>query len=419
MKIIVLSGNFKVDFIMKKIFISFTILGAFLFGCTAKNPRSIEITALEIDAVQEGDILVGPSVLNDPDYFVWGGSVVKGYDGKFHMLYATWEQGDSVPVFTNSWVLHSKIAYAISDYPDRDFQSKGIVLTGRNLRGDSTAWDAQMVHNPHIKKFNGKYYLYFIGSKDPGIQAKGSKGENLNLRDRVQQNQKIGVIEFESFEDLLSGNFTRPTEPILQPRTRVKPDNIVNPSPEGTKATPDNIITVNPSVEYRPSDQKYLLFYKGNFYDPNWRGVHGVAIGDSPTGPFVTTDNFVFDVINEAGKIASGEDPFVWFHPNHKKFYVILKDFTGRITGGDPGLAILESKDGIDWQVPANPFFMKKEIILKSGEHVKANRLERPQLLIDESGNPQVLYSAAALINVNDRRDGSSFNVHIPLQLKQ
>jgi hypothetical protein len=394
------------------------ILGVTFFGCDNKSKQSIEVIALSVDAEREGDILVGPGVLNDSNRFVWGGSVVKGYDQKYHMLYATWEKGDSVPVFKNSWVLNSKIAYAVSDFPDRNFQSKGIVLSGRNLDGDSTAWDAQMVHNPHLRKFNGKYYLYFIGSKDPGVQPLGSKGENLGLRDRVQQNQKIGVIEFDNFEDLLTGKFTRPDQPILKPRTRVKPDNIVNPSPEGTKAKPDNIITVNPSVEYRPSDGKYLLFYKGNFYDPGWRGVHGVAIGDSPAGPFTTTDNFVFDIINDEGKIASGEDPFVWYHPKHKKFYVVLKDFTGRITGREPGLAILESQDGIDWEVPENPFFMKKEIILKNGEHIKANRLERPQLLIDENGNPQILYSAGALINVNERNDGTSFNVHIPLQLK-
>ncbi len=395
----------------------FIILSIFyLLSCNTKSPRSIEVEALPVDAVKTGDILVGPSILNDPDKFVWGGSVVKGYDGKYHMLYSTWECGDSVEVFKNSWVLNSKIAYAVSDFPDRNFVSKGIVLKSRIAEGDSTAWDAQMVHNPHVRMFNGKYYLYFIGSKDPGIQPPGSQGEKLGLRDRVQQNQKIGVIEFESFDDLLSGNFQRPEEPILQPRTRVKPDNIVNPSPAGTVQKPDNIITVNPSVVYRPEDEKYMLYFKGNFYDPNWRGVHGVAIGDSPAGPFTATDHFVFDIIIEEGKIASGEDPFVWYHPIHKKFYVVLKDFSGRITQREPGLAILESKNGIDWEVPENPFFMKKEIILKSGEHLKANRLERPQLLIDENGNPIVMYAAAALINVNERNDGSSFNVHIPLK---
>ncbi len=395
-------------------------ISLFIIFSTCNHPKekSVVIEAGAVHATIEDDILDGPSVLNDPDRFVWGGSVVKGEDNKYHMLYSTWEAGDSLPVFSDSWVLLSKIAYAVSDYPDRDFKFRKIVLQGRIYEGDSAAWDAQMVHNPHIKKFENKYYLYFIGSKDPGIQPDGSKGESLNKRNRIQQNQCIGVIEFNSFEDLVQGNFKRPESPILIARTRVKPDNIVNPSPEGTQPKPDNIIVVNPSVVQRPSDGKYLLYFKGNFYDPGWRGVHGVAISDYPTGPFEATDHFVFDIRNDDGTIASGEDPYVWYHRDHERFYVILKDFTGRITAGKPGLALLESMDGIKWTKPENSFFMKKQVTLKTGETLEVNRLERPQLLTGENGDPKVLYAACALVNVNPRNDGTSFNVQIPLEVK-
>jgi hypothetical protein len=315
-------------------------------------------------------------------------------------------------------VLYSKIAYAVSDYPDRDFEFQKIVLKGRASEGDSAAWDAQMVHNPHIKEFKGKYYLYYGGGKDPGVQPEGSLAELLNKRNRVQQNQCIGVIEFESFEDLLEGKYIRQDAPLLSPRTRVKPDNIIHPSPEGTKAKPDNIIVVNPSVVQRPSDGKYLLYFKGNFYDPGWRGVHGVALGDTPTGPFTATDHFVFDIRNEDGTIASGEDPFVWYHGGHEKFYVVLKDFTGRITEGKPGLAIMESVNGIDWERPGNSFFMKKEVVLNSGDTIALAHLERPQLLIDEDDNPEVLYGASAIRVAGPLKDGSTFNVHIPITAK-
>jgi len=223
------------------------------------------------------------------------------------------------------------------------------------------------------------------------------------------------LIFFLIAEELVNGNFKRFDTPLLSPRTRVKPDHIVNPSPEGTKPKPDNIIVVNPSVVQRPADGKYLLYFKGNFYNPGWRGVHGVAIGDTPTGPFTAIDDFVFDIRNEDGTIASGEDPYVWYHKDHKKFYVVLKDFTGKITKGKPGLAILESEDGIKWTRPDDSFFMKKEVVLQNGDTIKVHHLERPQFLIDESGDPEVLYSACALINVGPRKDGTSFNVHIPL----
>ncbi len=391
---------------------------ATILNCTAPKNKDLSTVAQPINAVINGNILEGPSVLNDPNRFVWGGSVVKGDDGKYHMLYSTWECGDSIPQFTTSWLLHSKIAYAVSDFPDRDFKFQKIVLAGRLLSGDSLAWDAQSVHNPHLKKFNNTYYLYYIGSRDPGVLPEDTLALSLNKRNRIQQNQKIGVIAFNSFEQLLNGNFERPKTPLLEPRTRVKPDNIIQPSPKGTIAKPDNIIVVNPSVVQRPSDGKYLLYFKGNLYLPKWRGVHGVALSESPTGPFTPLDDFVFDITMEDGSIASAEDPYVWYHHTHKKFYVIFKDFTGRITEGQPGLAILESLDGISWTKPNTPLFMKKELVLKSGDTIKVNRLERPQLLLNPDGSPNTLYCAAALINVNPRTDGSSFNVQIPLKHK-
>ncbi len=394
---------------------------ATLFSCNQQKKAICEeltIEVLPVDAKVEGDILVGPSVLNDPDRFVWGGSVVKGEDGKYHMLYNTWDCGDSIPVFTDSWVLHSEIGYAVSDYPDRGFKSQQIVLRGRAAEGDSTAWDAQMVTNPHVKKFNGKYYLYYVGSKDPGVQPVGSKGEHVNKRDRVQQSQKIGVIEFDSFKDLLAGKFKRFDSPLISPRTRVKANNIVDPSPEGTEAKPDNVVAVNPSVVQRPSDGKYLLYFKGNLYDPYWRGIHGVAISESPVGPFVATDHVVFDIRLEDGRIASAEDPYVWYHNKQEKFYAVFKDFSGKITGKEPGLAILESKDGIAWKQPKNPFFMKKEVVLKDGTVVKVDRLERSQMLINEDGDPEVMYCACSIVNVKPRQDGVSFNVHFRLQKK-
>lgn len=387
-----------------------------LLACSEKPRTNLNINARPINAEVDGVFLRGPSVLNDSNRFVWGGSVVKGDDNKYHMLYSTWERGDSLPAFGDSWVLHSKIAYAVSDYPDRDFKFQKIILQGRALEGDSTAWDAQMVHNPHLKKFGDKYYLYYIGSVDPGVQPSGSKGENLNKRNRVQQSQKIGVIEFENFEDLLSGNFKRPNAPLLSPRTRVKVNDIVSPSPIGTKAKPDNIIVVNPSVVQRPADGKFLLYFKGNIYEPQWKGVHGVAISGSPTGPFIATDTIVFDIRLDDGKIASAEDPFVWHHKKNDKFYAVFKDFSGKITGHEPGLAILESEDGITWLKPESSFFMKKQVILENGDTIKVNRLERPQFLIDENGDPEVIYCACSLVNVNPRKDGASFNVHIPLK---
>ena len=73
------------------------------------------------------------------------------------------------------------------------------------------------------------------------------------------------------------------------------------------------------------------------------------------------------------------------------------------------------SEDGIHWKLPEYSMFMEKEILLKDGQHVAVDRLERPQLLLDENDEPIVLYSACSIAPLNMKQDGSSFNVQIPI----
>ena len=212
------------------------LLGLLMAAChhevvTESNSLTISAEPLEGEFfIGEGRTFIkSPNTLQLEEYFVWGGSVIRGRDNQYHMLFSLWDCGEKEPPFQDGWLLNSKIAYAVSNYPDREFKFQKIVLRGRLFDGDSSAWDAQSVHNPHIKKFNGKYYLYYTGSCDPGQQPKGSPGENLSTRNRIQQNQKLGVIEFNSFEELLAGDFIRSDKPLLEPRTRVKDIDIYNP----------------------------------------------------------------------------------------------------------------------------------------------------------------------------------------------
>jgi hypothetical protein len=395
------------------------VLTALLLACMgASVPNNVlRVVPKPVDAklvTEESNYLQGPSVLKLDGYFVWGATVVQGDDDKYHMVFSLWESGPDRDVFNNGWVLESKLGYAVSDYPDRDFKFQKIFLKGARYDGNPEAWDAQGVHNPHLKKFGDKYYLYYIGGRDLGEKM----APDLDKRTRVQQNQQIGVLEFSSFQDLLDGKFDRPSKPLLSPRTRVKANQVLLPSPPGTEVKPDNLIVVNPSVDYNPNTGEYMLFFKGNIYEPNWKGVHGVATGPTPTGPFVAKDQFIFDVRMPDGSIASAEDPYVWYSKAYGRFFAVVKDFTGRISGGNPkDLAILESEDGIDWKLGENPQFLKPEVILADGSQQKLNRFERPQLLLDKKGLPRYLYAAASVDNVNGKKDGSSFNVHIPLKI--
>lgn len=389
-----------------------------LTGCRQSGRPFCNYEALpvNVELVKKGDsrFVKGYSSFSLDECFVWGSSVLKAEeDGKYYMVYSAQEAG--VYPFGNAWVLGSKLGLAVSDRPDGGFKQLGFFLNRDGYAPDTSSWDAQTLVNPHLRRFGDKYYLYYVGSKDPGDAPVKSKTGNLDRRSRIQQMQQIGVIVFDSFRDLLKGEFVKSDSPLLSPRTRVKPDNIVSPSLEGTVAKPDNIIVVNPAVVYRPSDGKYLLYFKGNMYDPHWRGVHGVAVGDSPTGPFIPLDVPVFDLSLDDGQKLSAEDPYVWYNKKDKLFYAVFKDFTGHFTKAGPCLAIMYSEDGIDWKLPEKSLFMKKELVLLSGDTLDVHRLERPQLLLDENDDPLILFAACSIDDVNPKKDGSSFNIHIPL----
>lgn len=389
-----------------------------MFFDTIPAQRIYQEGEVDIELHEIGNSIFGEgfSAFSVENHFTWCGSAIRSKeDGKYYLFYSALESGKDLPVFNDAWVLGSKIGIAVSESPYGGYKQLGFVYNKDGYRPDTTSWDSQTVVNTHIKFFNGKYYLYYCGSAIPGKDAtiRGS----LNRRNLIQQNFKIGVMCFNSIKDFLNGNFTCNDSPVLVPRTRVKENNVLNPSPKGTIAKPDNLITVNPSVVYRPSDHKYLLYFKGNIYDPTWRGVHGVAIADNPEGPFRPLDNFVFDFKTSEGKKLNAEDPFVWYHNEDKCFYAVFKDFTGAFTKGNPGLAIMYSKDGIKWGLPRNSLFMEKKIILKGGKDIKVDRLERPQLLLNEHDDPIVLYAACAINPVDQKNDGSSFNIQIPINI--
>lgn len=143
-----------------------------------------------------------------------------------------------------------------------------------------------------------------------------------------------------------------------------------------------------------------------------------MAISDSPTGPFKTMDNIIFDIRMTDGKVASAEDPYVWYYKKHNCFYALVKDFSGKLTGSEPGLALLKSKDGMQWNKPEIPVHLKKEIVLKNGSILKVAHLERPQLLTDTDGTPIVLYAACSMVPAFNLKNTGTFNIQIPLLVK-
>jgi len=118
---------------------------------------------------------------------VWGGSLVKGDDGLYHMFYSRWDKG-----LGWAWVTHSEIAHATSASPYGPFKFQDVALP---IRG-AEFWDGLCTHNPTVHKFDGKYYLYYMGNTGDGVE--NSTPGKLILNPVHRNNQRIGVAVADS-----------------------------------------------------------------------------------------------------------------------------------------------------------------------------------------------------------------------------
>lgn len=86
------------------------------------------------------------------------------------------------------------------------------------------------------------------------------------------------------------------------------------------------------------------------------------------------------------------EDPFVWH--DGKRFRMLAKDMTGEITGELHAGAAFESDDGINWRCLGKGY--SRTIRNENGGEFRFGSLERPQLLLNEHGEPEYLFAAVA-----------------------
>jgi len=349
-----------------------------LFGCSEPvKERKVPLTnfAELIDKVPRN------SILAEDGYYVWGASVVKGPDGLYHMFYARWKH----ETYFSGWVTHSEIAHAVSEKPEGPFKFKDIALPARGAE----YWDGLTTHNPTVKEFDGKYYLYYMGTTGDGIAM-----EKLNFTHR--NNQRIGV----AWADHPNGPWHRNEKPFVDISTDENAD--------------DALMTSNPSVT-KMRDGKYLIVYKAvakqNPLPFGGPVTHQAAIADTPMGPIKKYNKRIF---YKEGEHFPAEDPFVWYQESSDMYYAIVKDMKGTFTNEGVSLAFFRSEDGLNWKPSAFPLASKLEVEWEDGTIEKLAKLERAQILF-EDGEPIVLYCASGKIGTFPT---TSFNIHIPLKAK-
>lgn len=311
------------------------------------------------------------SVLKDPNYFIWGASMVKGDDGRYHLFYSRWPKAEKF----KGWLDYSEIAYATADSPGGPYKHEKVIINGFG-KGH---WNEQSAHNPHIKKFGNKYYLYFISHVNKDF---GQKNETENHR----WGQRIGV----AVADNPAGPWQVSQSPLIDYQ-------------EGKGAEG---YMVNPSVCQKP-DGSYLMIFKtrSNLPELKKRMIQCMATAPNPDGPFTIAETPIL-TDKEA------EDPFLWFQDNH--YYAILDDQRALYTNHH-GLALFTSEDGEHWKIAKNPSVMKPEITWEDGSVSELRYLERPQVWLDENGKPAMLFCAAQLKHNKDSIN-LPFNIHIPIE---
>lgn len=337
---------------------------------------------------------IGPANrFSEPGYYIWCGSGIRGEDGRYYLFYSRWPEGTVGRApgderrFTGmaGWLKFSEIAAAVADSPTGPFKHVATVLRGS---GDPERWDHFNAHNPHIKRFGGKVYLYYIATRPTGI------GEG---RVPYTDGQKIGVVVAGSVRDLVAGKFTRRDQPIM--------------APDGVRTFSR---AVNPGVT-QGRDGRYMMMFKTRTAQTGGHMAHWIATADQPDGPFVLAGPALTDARYDA------EDPYFWYDRKRDRYYAIVKDFSREQRHLSPewgALALVTSEKGIgDWQLAAHPLVTIREYTDTDGQKHRLSNLERPQLLFDNSDRPICLYAAASEQPLSQGVPTS--NLHFTLTLKE
>ncbi|WP_430974118.1 alpha-L-fucosidase [Sunxiuqinia rutila] len=286
-------------------------------------------------------------------YYNWCSSIIKGEDGKYHLFYSRWPKKYTFL----SWLTHSEVAHAVADSPTGPWKYKETVLQSRG-KGH---WDAITVHNPKIKKFDGKYYLYYVatnmGDKDYTeeelIETARVGYSHPNWKKYLRPNQRTGVAVANS----INGPWKRMDQPLIEP------------------SGPITTLTVNPAIT-QGKDGKYYLIVKGD--KPNETRFirnQAMAVSDSPVGPFVIQEKPVIDYLDT-------EDMSVWYDAKRDYFYGVFHahSFIGMVS----------SPDGVNWKKATEYVLTPKKLEMNDGDLLVPDRLERPFVYLEDD-EPQVL----------------------------
>ncbi|MGQ1784610.1 MULTISPECIES: glycoside hydrolase family protein [unclassified Saccharicrinis] len=348
------------DFVIKSVGVSvvFTLLSTLCISCKEKV-KDIAFVDRILPAPKNGGY-------QDSAYWIWGSSVIKGEDGRYHMFASRWPRN----VNFGNWVTNSEVVHAVADTPIGPYETVGAVLPPRGKE----YWDGMCTHNPRIVKYKDQYLLYYFGTtydfERPTPENPKVERDNWS---RAWQNKRIGV----AISNSVYGPWKRLDKPVIEPRE---------------KGHWDASITSNPAPVVNEKTGEILLMYKSSADANKPPLLLGVAKASNPQGPYERlSEEPILRFKSKDNERIDLEDPYVWW--NGDKYEAIIKDRTGVLCGEEGGGVHAWSDDGVKWQLFENPKAYSRSIKWDDGTTSYQNHFERPFLLI-EDGVPTHFFAA-------------------------
>lgn len=343
-----------------------THLLVYTLELSAVEPDNLQLKVMPLPAATKDflqEMKSGPYITADKDWYYWCPSVLKAADGKYHMFHTRWPRA----IGFHSWRSLSEIVHQVADKPEGPFKEVGVAIPYTS-EGRGEWFNA---HNSKIKYFNDKYYLFFIQAKAMGKDVIDHNQLEQMTRDKDRRLAKSRNTQrtFLARSDSIDGPWKITQEPLIEP---VKP--LGN-------------MTVNPAI-CRGPDGRYFMILKGDLQGGG--RAQALAIATQPEGPWALAhdESIVED--------KHTEDASIWYDSTRERFYAVLHTHSGSII-------MITSTDGIKWDKAKQYNLTPKTIIFDDGTSVKPGRMERPFMLTDEKGIPQMLYCACKIgdISVN------------------
>jgi len=299
------------------------------------------------------DTITADNIFRSEEYYNWCSSVIKGDDGSYHLFYSRWPKKYGFL----SWLTHSEVAHAVSNSPSGPWKYKQTVMQSR----DKGHWDAITVHNPKIKKFGDKYYLYYVSTnmgdkhytEEELIETARVGYNHPNWKNYLRPNQRTGVAVSSSID----GPWERMDQPLIEP------------------SGPITTLTVNPAITCGKDGRFYLIIKGDKPNETRFIRNQAMAVSDSPTGPFKMMDKPVIDYLDT-------EDMSLWYDEKRDYYYGVFhaQSFIGMVS----------SPDGINWKKATEYVLMQKDLRFPNDSVLHPDRLERPFVYVENS-EPRVL----------------------------